>query len=407
MSGTTIRLKDGGLRIRHVYASTKLLMVLCLPQRVMGTNRGLRDLTLYLVTDQCPYTGIGNYAQNLYRLVRPLFRAVELTSLCYNSGAFSVRTRRFPGTKFAKSRILMPFVLRNNDHTLISSVRPNEAIHFCGISYYPVQHFSNCVVTVHDYYPRQPIFRGTSDPLTWARDLSSLQQFLTLPRLIRSAREIVVPTEHVRHRLLKRTSLVSRTIHHWVDQNRFLPRDKGLARKKLGLPLERALVLNVSGGTSNKNYPLLRDIANSLSPGACMVKVGAPIRKSEKVILLPQLSEEEYPLVFNACDVYVHTSSEEGFGWPLVEAMASRMPIIATRTPVTEEVIGDAGVFISPEDSERRWIDEIDRLDKASLRDELIEQERLRCRALSPESALVAYEKMYRDAFLASGAASK
>jgi len=51
-------------------------------------------------------------------------------------------------------------------------------------------------------------------------------------------------------------------------------------------------------------------------------------------------------------------SEREGFGLPLVEAMASGTPVVATSMPVLEEVGGPAGVYV-PLGDIRAWSDTI------------------------------------------------
>lgn len=53
--------------------------------------------------------------------------------------------------------------------------------------------------------------------------------------------------------------------------------------------------------------------------------------------------------IYGCCDLYVHPSSVEGFGFPLLEAMACGCPVLHTADGgVMEEVCGDAGVAVPP-----------------------------------------------------------
>jgi glycosyltransferase involved in cell wall biosynthesis len=49
--------------------------------------------------------------------------------------------------------------------------------------------------------------------------------------------------------------------------------------------------------------------------------------------------------LYGACDVYVTPAYAESFAHPLVEAMASGLPIVASDLPVHREICGRAGVF--------------------------------------------------------------
>jgi glycosyltransferase involved in cell wall biosynthesis len=63
---------------------------------------------------------------------------------------------------------------------------------------------------------------------------------------------------------------------------------------------------------------------------------------------------EDVPLVMNALDVFAITSIHEGFGLVLVEAMAARKPVVATRSGAIPEVVadGETGCLTAPGDVE-------------------------------------------------------
>ncbi len=72
----------------------------------------------------------------------------------------------------------------------------------------------------------------------------------------------------------------------------------------------------------------------------------------DSVRILPYLNDEELPLVYRGADLFVYPSHYEGFGLPVLEAMACGVPVLTSRVSSLPEVGGEAAHYISPGDSE-------------------------------------------------------
>jgi glycosyltransferase involved in cell wall biosynthesis len=64
------------------------------------------------------------------------------------------------------------------------------------------------------------------------------------------------------------------------------------------------------------------------------------------------VTPEQLPLWYNAADVFVYPSVYEGFGLPVLEAMACGTPVVTSASSSLIEVVGDAGVTVEPESDE-------------------------------------------------------
>lgn len=62
------------------------------------------------------------------------------------------------------------------------------------------------------------------------------------------------------------------------------------------------------------------------------------------------VSSDDLPIIYSAAQAFVYPSLYEGFGLPAVEAMASGVPVIVSDRASLPEVVGDAGISLSPED---------------------------------------------------------
>jgi len=96
-----------------------------------------------------------------------------------------------------------------------------------------------------------------------------------------------------------------------------------------------------------------------------LIKIGSYEWKSERIKILnlikhlnlekdvlffENVSEEILPLFYNASDVFVFPSLYEGFGLPVLEAMACGCPVIASNKASIPEVVGDAGILVEPDE---------------------------------------------------------
>jgi glycosyltransferase involved in cell wall biosynthesis len=70
----------------------------------------------------------------------------------------------------------------------------------------------------------------------------------------------------------------------------------------------------------------------------------------EEVIFAGYVSDAELAAYYSSAIALILPSLYEGFGLPLVEAMACGCPVIASNCSSLPEVAGDAGLFVDPHD---------------------------------------------------------
>jgi glycosyltransferase involved in cell wall biosynthesis len=106
---------------------------------------------------------------------------------------------------------------------------------------------------------------------------------------------------------------------------------------------------------------------------------------SEQVVELGAIPYHLLHHVYDSCDIYVTPAYAETFAHPLVEAMASGVPVVAADLPVHREVCGEAALFFQ-RFSPQELADQILRLETSpDLRKTLIESGRTRSREFSWE----------------------
>lgn len=78
----------------------------------------------------------------------------------------------------------------------------------------------------------------------------------------------------------------------------------------------------------------------------------------DAIVRLGAVSESTLRLLYQGAAALVYPSRYEGFGLPLVEAMASGTPVLASRAASIPEVVGESGMLLDPDDP-KRWEDAI------------------------------------------------
>ena len=134
------------------------------------------------------------------------------------------------------------------------------------------------------------------------------------------------------------------------------------------LNLHARYILNVSNMKTHKNIETLIKAYSKLRKRGIEQKLLLVGGKKERVgelqvyaeqfnvakdvIYIQNIDFEDLPSLYQICDIFVFPSLYEGFGLPLVEAMASRVPVVTSNVSSMPEVVGDAGITIEPKDAD-------------------------------------------------------
>jgi glycosyltransferase involved in cell wall biosynthesis len=71
---------------------------------------------------------------------------------------------------------------------------------------------------------------------------------------------------------------------------------------------------------------------------------------ADRVRFLDQVSPGEQRTILTNALGFLFPSKYEGFGFPALEALANRVPLLAAKSGALEEVCGDAAVYVDPDD---------------------------------------------------------
>ena len=83
---------------------------------------------------------------------------------------------------------------------------------------------------------------------------------------------------------------------------------------------------------------------------ARLEKLTKKLINQEQLYFLGYVPESELPFLYSGAYGFIYLSVYEGFGLPLLEAMASGIPTLASDQSSMPEVVGDAAIIINPFD---------------------------------------------------------
>jgi len=73
----------------------------------------------------------------------------------------------------------------------------------------------------------------------------------------------------------------------------------------------------------------------------------------EDIIICPgHITHEDLPAFYSGADLFICPSLLEGFGMPILEAMACGTPVVSSNAAALPEIVGDAGILVNPHSSE-------------------------------------------------------
>lgn len=118
-----------------------------------------------------------------------------------------------------------------------------------------------------------------------------------------------------------------------------------------------------------------------------IIKAPRKLGIEERVNFIGFIKDEDLPLIMQEAEVYIQPSLTEGFGLPVLEAMAAGTPVVAAKSGALPEVVGKAGLLVNP-----RSVADMARalriiLEEKDLREGLIEKGFKKAREFSWEKA--------------------
>jgi glycosyltransferase involved in cell wall biosynthesis len=222
------------------------------------------------------------------------------------------------------------------------------------------------VLTVHDV-----VWRAYPETMS---TYNRLVHRLLVDRSIRQADVLLVPSESAKADVAEYLGIKKATIravYNGVDRS-FYPRDPAPAARHIAqkFQVSKEYICGVGTIEPRKNlvtlveaFQILRKkhrfrgqllIAGERGWGKSNIyRRMSQLGLTEKdVKFLGFVPEEDMPMLYSGALVFVFPSLYEGFGLPLVEAMACGAPVVASNVSSIPEVVGGAAVLVPPQSPE-------------------------------------------------------
>jgi glycosyltransferase involved in cell wall biosynthesis len=294
--------------------------------------------------------GIARYCQNLLQQLLAEDRGYQFTVLIGSSDikgrfspAFPIRWRVSSTPLYGlQEQVSIPYQIRGEDFDLYHS--PTYTI--------PWSYCSKGIITIHDLIH-----------LLFPKDYGFRHRFyysLFTRRTVSRCRYVFTVSEHSKKdiiRLLKGPERKIIVAPNGLDpQWRPQPSDSEF-KNRFGL--EKGFLLFVGNPRPHKNFnrvlsAYLKLVEEDAYPGK-LVAVGInpqdlPGDRQKRVVFFPLSNDRELRLLYSGADLLVSPSLYEGFGLPVLEAMACGCPVLVGNQGALPEIVEEAGQQVDPYD---------------------------------------------------------
>lgn len=266
------------------------------------------------------------------------------------------------------------------------------------------------IITCHDLTPIEAAISGAAFGST--SRLATTRLRLTM-RLFSDAAHIVCVSEATRDSVLRlartdpaRTSVVRSGVHP-----RFAPLSpKRRAELRAELPPADCLLLTVSSSLPRKNTPTTLRVLHRLREqgrDVVLLRVGPELSPADQLLAdrlgvdrsivgLGRVPDAELVEAYGVADAMLFPSLHEGFGWPVVEAMACGTPVVTSDIAVLRETAGDAALLAGATDVQGLSAAICSLVDEPAVAARQRERGLRRAASLSWEATASGYATIYR-----------
>jgi glycosyltransferase involved in cell wall biosynthesis len=202
------------------------------------------------------------------------------------------------------------------------------------------------VTTIHDLVFKK--YPSTVDPLILSTQEKRLQ------KVVSTGTHVIADSKSTKIDLMETYQLPDERIdvvYPGINPDYKPQTQSEIDRVKNKYHLPDSYILSLGKNEPRKNLPRLIEACKELPHP--LVLTGQPgwgeqIKAGGNVISTGYVDDQDLPALYSGALVFVYPSLYEGFGFPVLEAMACGTPVVTSNTSSLKEITGSAGILIDP-----------------------------------------------------------
>ena len=329
------------------------------------------------ILDETP-TGLGVYAKYMITKLKNLDANIKVFCAVGIDDIEVVKISRFVKPKYKKLGGLCRFLWTQ----LVLPFRVNKE----DTIYHPFQYLSlfsrsRQIITIHDFIPVQ--FPEV------AKHQFYYYKYI-MPHLLKKAEKVICISENTKSDIISFYNMDEskiQVIYNGFDTEQFNDKtnESDNILEKYNIDYKYILMVGASYKHKNLetvikalktieqqcNYKILI-IGKESDYVAELKKLSLELELSDRVKFLGYVEGAELPLFYKHAEIFAYPSLYEGFGFPLLEAMACGTAVISSNSSSLPEVTSDSALLFDPRD-EKQLADEIvELMTNEALKEELV-----------------------------------